>query len=125
MRSRNVALIALSASLAVASWSAFAAPIYKLSAAISHQGKVFATPVMLVEDGKPSEISVHGEDGFTLALTVTAIDKDRLGVSADLQSSHGSMTPEMVVIAGQPATVSVGDVAIRVTVEPVERTRQR
>ena len=98
--------------------SAFASPpgSYDVSAKLLHAGKSFATPSATVGADKPASIEVSGVDGYKLTLTVTDLAPDKIQVAANLDSSHGSMAPTVVVHPGQPANVSVGDLGLELTV---------
>ena len=109
--------------IAVLAFSAFAASsfaippgLYEVSAKLSHAGKSFATPSATVRAGQPANIEVSGPDGYKLTFTVTDLAPDKIQVAASLDSSHGSMAPTVVVRPGQPASVSVGNLGLELTV---------
>ena len=95
--------------------TAAAADTYKVSAQLSHQGRVFASPVVVAHEGEPAKISVRGENGYTLQLTVVPAPEGKLSVAANLKSSLGDMAPAVVVEPGKQASMSVGDMAMSIT----------
>lgn len=108
-----VSMLAAGASLDCA-----AANAYRVAATLRHGGESFATPMAVVEAGKPATIEVAGARGYKLSLGVEELAEGRLKVSAALASPYGSMSPGLVVVPGQPATVDVGDLGLSVTVSP-------
>ena len=96
----------------------FAGPpgAYEVSAKLMHAGQPFATPNAVVLADKPASIGVTGPGGYKLMLTVTDIAPDKIQVAASLDSSHGSMAPTVVVRPGRPASVSVGELGLELTV---------
>ncbi len=109
-----VSMLASGASLDCA-----AANAYRVEATLRHAGESFATPAAVVEAGKPATIEVAGDKGYKgykLSLDVEELAGGKLKVSAALASPYGSMSPELVVVPGQPAAVAVGDLGLSVTV---------
>jgi len=104
--------------LLVFAGSAFAAApgSYKVSATLSHSGTPFAAPSAVVLPGQPASIEVSGADGYKIMLTVTDIAADRIQVVAQVNSAYGSMDPTLVVHPNQPASVSVGDLKLELSV---------
>jgi hypothetical protein len=94
--------------------SSFAAGPYGVSLTLSHKGKAFAAPSVVVDDGVPATIKASGQDGYVLTITVTSAGQNRLMVATKLDSAYGSIHPAMMVVAGQTASATVGDVAISV-----------
>lgn len=107
-----LALIALSA----ASFTAFASGPYSVSAKLSHQGKVFAEPSAVVRNGEPAYVQVTGPMGYTLALTEKELAADKIEVTAVVDSVHGNIAPTVVVRRGVPASITVGEVGLSLTV---------
>ena len=89
---------------------------FKVSATLSHSGKIFASPSAVVVAGQPASIEVSGADGYKISLTVTDVAVDKIQVVAQVNSAHGSMHPTVIVRPNQPATVSVGDLELRLSV---------
>ncbi len=111
------ALFALS--LVTVSFNTCAAEKYNVFASLSHKDKSFASPVLIVTDGIPSNIEVSGPNGYKLSLTLTGIADGKLKIATVLDSSHGSMAPVLVVQSGKPVSVSVGDLKLSLTVNRV------
>ena len=117
MRSQKHLFAAILACLVFAFPSlAAAADSYRVSATVSHSGKWVAAPSAVVLADKPASIEVPGDDGYTLAFTVTDLEADKIQIAVNLESAHGSMAPTMVIHPDKPATVSVGDLSLEVTV---------
>jgi hypothetical protein len=108
-----VSMLAAGASLDCA-----AANAYRVEATLRHAGESFATPAAVVEAGKPATIEVAGDKGYKLSFDVEELAEGKLKFSAALASPYGSMSPELVVVPGQPAAVAVGDLGLSVTVSP-------
>ena len=89
---------------------------YAASAKLTHAGQTFAAPSAVVLANKPAIIEVTGPDGYKLTLTVTDLAPDKIQVAAHVDSSHGSMAPTVVVLPDKPASVSVGDLGLELTV---------
>ncbi|WP_158884547.1 hypothetical protein [Rhodanobacter sp. L36] len=93
----------------------FAAQLYKVSLDLSHNGKLFGSPSVVIKDGADATVAVSGPNGYKLALNVADGGKGQLKIVTHLDTAYGSIAPAMVVLAGQPATVSVGHIAIGLT----------
>ena len=85
----------------------------------------WGTDLEVLSDGKvvvagtPATVQVDGKDGYKLSLAVEQVAAGgKLKLSAALASGYGEMSPVLVVTAGEPATVAVGDLAMSVTVTP-------
>ncbi len=109
--------IALTAFALLASFGSFAAETYKVTARLSHAGKSFGEPVAVVSADTPATLEVAGPDAYKLKFTVTDVANHEIKVSAELDSSHGSIAPVVVVKPGEPAIVSVGDLSLTLTVD--------
>ena len=107
---RSIAVLGL---LAVCD-SCFARGHYGVSVNLAHMGKVFAAPTIIVNDGVPAKIQVSGSDAYVLTITVRSAGNDRLMVATTLKSGYGSAHPAMVVLPGQTASATVGDIAISI-----------
>jgi hypothetical protein len=82
---------------------------YKVSATLLHNDRPFASPTVIVKPGVPAEITVSGNNGYTLSLTVTELSDNKVKVSSKLNSmQYGDTSPVVIVRLGQPATVEVG-----------------
>jgi hypothetical protein len=116
MNTRTTIAAAALIALVAAPFAARAAGPYAVSAKLSHQGKVFAEPSAVVRNGEPASIQVTGPSGYTLALTVTELAADKIQVAAAVDSPHGRIAPTVVVRPGVPASISVGEVGLSLTV---------
>lgn len=108
----TLAMLSALAFSAVAS----ASDSYKVSATLSHAGESFASPTAIVRAGEEATIVVSGDSGYELTFTVTDLAPDQIQVAANVTSEHGSMDPTVVVRPDTPATVSVGDLRLEITV---------
>lgn len=110
----------LATSLAIALFAATAAHAggdrYQIAATLLHGGKPFAAPAMTVNGGEPATIEVAGAEAFKFAVTAAGIDAETVQIEADLQSVYGSMQPTMIVRAGEPASVTVGELRVELKV---------
>ena len=88
------------------------------AANLSHAGKVFGRPVMVVKNGVPASVKLSGPhgQGYRLALTVIDLDHGKLKLKTHLQTRWGKIAPVMIVWAGKPASVSVGPIKAEFTV---------
>ena len=116
--SRRKNFIALAGALAgLASFNCLAADQYKVSASLAFKDKPFATPSALVKSDTPASVEMAGPSGYKLSFTVTDLAPDQIKVATSLSSAHGALAPTVVVRPGQPATVSVGDLSLTLTVD--------
>jgi hypothetical protein len=91
---------------------AIAGDSFKVSATLSHNGVVFASPVLVVKDRALASVVVAGENGYKLALTVSDIGDGKLNIKTDLDSSHGSISPTLVIQPGELSSIRIGDLSI-------------
>jgi len=117
-RKAHVSAFALAVSLAAASFSASAAEAYSVSLHLFHKGKEFGAPSMVVKSGVAGTMEVTGPNGYKLKVTASDDGPNRIKVSTQLESSHGSMSPEVVVRPGTQATIAVGDLKVALTATP-------
>jgi hypothetical protein len=89
---------------------------FDVSATLTHAGETFASPAVSLRADQPASVEVFGDGAFKLTLTVTDVAPNKIRVQANLDSEYGSMEPIVVVRPGEPASVSVGDLAMEVTV---------
>ena len=116
MDARTRLLLASLIILCVSSFGAFASGTYAVSAELLRDGKSFAAPSVVVRNGEPATLHVSGCDEFTLTLTVNGLNAEKIEVATSVDSRHGSLAPTVVVEPGVPATVTVGDLGLRLTV---------
>lgn len=97
--------------------SAFAdAGSYTVSATLSHAGKSFASPSLIVRAGEPATIEVSGADPYKFVVTIQDKAPDEIQVSASVKSSYGSMAPILLVRPGQAASIAVDSLSIELVV---------
>ena len=110
--------IVMTAVLAVlASFNCAAADMYKVSASLAYKDKPFAAPTAVVKNDTPANLETYGPSGYKLSFTVTDLAPDKIKVATSVESQHGALAPIIVVRPGQPATVSVGDLSLTLTVD--------
>lgn len=114
----RIPALALAISLAAASFSASAADAYSVSLRLFHEGKEFGAPRMVVKSGVQGSVEVFGPDSYRLKLIATDDGPGRIKISTQLDSSHGSISPEVVVRPGTQAEVSIGDLKVALTATP-------
>lgn len=100
--------------LLAVSLGCFAAGPYNVSVNLAHRGKTFATPALVVNDGVPATIRVSAPDAYVLTITVRSVGHGRLMIATKLKSAYGSAHPAMLVVPGQTASATVGEVAVSV-----------
>lgn len=109
--------LAVLASLALTATSVFASPdTYTVSATLLHNGEPFGEPSAVVKADTPASIEVSGADGYKFSFTVTDLAPEKLQVSAKLESARGDIEPVVTVRPAEPATVTVGELGVRLTV---------
>lgn len=118
MNARKVFLGLVSAAAMTFSFGAPAAEIYKVSTTLSHKGKAFASPVVVIKEAVPGTVEVSGPDGYRLSVTVTTAGDNIVDVAAKVDSARGAMAPRVTVRLGQAATVAIGDLQFGLLVEP-------
>lgn len=111
------ALVLASLLLPIATADAVDPATYDVSATLRHSGSVFAEPRLRLRPGVPARIEVAGPDGYSLGLQILETNPDALDVEARLDSMHGSMSPTLVVRPGQPASISIGELQLDITVQ--------
>ena len=110
-------LVLVAAFLALFSFNCLAAEQYKVSTSLTHNDKAFAAPTVVVKNNTPATIETSGPSGYKLSLTITDVAPDKIRVATTVESQHGNFAPTVVVQPGKPATVSVGDMGITITVD--------
>ena len=116
MRAMKRLLAGLAAALATTAAAHAGGDEYRISATLSNEGRVIAAPVMSVRGHERATIEVAGADAHMFALTVTGVDAETVQVEAEVESAHGSMQPTMLVRLGEPASVTVGKLALELRV---------
>ena len=106
---------ALILSASLLSPEAFAGEAYDVSATLSHEGREFASPSLVVKAGEAASISTSGPDGYALSITVDPLADGTLRVSSRVNSDRGDMAPVLVVEPGATSSVSVGELSLSLT----------
>jgi hypothetical protein len=96
---------------------------YAIDARVSQNGVVLGEPSVLVEPGTTATVSVNGAGGYDLELSVrpSVSDSDQALVEAELRTLGESVTSQVVVELGEPATISVDDVDLVLLVREANR----
>jgi hypothetical protein len=109
--------IALIAALSLASTLSFAAPkAYEVSASIAHDGQKVATPTVLVKPSSTAEMSVTGENGFSLSVTVVPSEADAIDVFVNIGTAKAALKTTVTTLTGKPVVVASGELEVTVTV---------
>uniref|UniRef100_A0A486XSL9 Uncharacterized protein n=1 Tax=Rheinheimera sp. BAL341 TaxID=1708203 RepID=A0A486XSL9_9GAMM len=90
----------------LASVSCFAADTYQVSTAVHSQGKLVASPVMVVETNKMAAITI-GND-FSYNLTVTPNHDETARVVAEVTVADSTINPAFTVAYGKEASMEIG-----------------
>ncbi|GAB3339991.1 hypothetical protein [Marilutibacter aestuarii] len=95
-----------------------AAETYKVTAEIRHADTVVDTPTLVVRDGVPGQVSINGESGYRLRVTVTSPEEGELDVAAKVDTHKGSVSTSVTTGIGKPMALSAGELGLSITVEP-------
>lgn len=116
---RKIKAIAAASALAVLFMplSAFAAH-YQVTAEVRSNETLHALPSFIVESGETADLS-SPQDGYSLSFTPSAAGPNNVKVEATLMTEEGEMAPTVIVPVGQRASVSVGELELKFTVERV------
>lgn len=106
-------LVAVSA--AAVSFNAFAANAYKVKAQISQDGKIVASPAVLVKAGSPGVIKMNGVGGNDLVLNASYVGSGKIKVTSTISSKAGTSQPTVIVGPSSPATVKASGVELAFT----------
>ena len=91
---------------------------YKVAAVIAAGGKELGKPTVTLKAGKPASVSVSGENGFRLELTVTESEPGTVEVDTRLNASAGSVATTVVTPVGKPVVVATDALSLQITVQP-------
>ncbi|MFC0446285.1 hypothetical protein ACFOD1_12425 [Pseudidiomarina halophila] len=108
------ALIAGFFALAASAVHAVSAEDYHVAVDLLHNNQVTASPSLVVQDGVPASVSVSGDDGYEVALTIRKQNSEFL-VDTQINSAGGSIAPSFLVKASHPAKVTIGEFGLRLT----------
>lgn len=120
-RMKIPAILALALALPSTATTAMQADVYTVSARLTHAGQSFAEPSIVVFADKPASVESTGPDAYRITLTVSGSSADQIQVAADIDSTHGSMAPTIILRHGEPSSVSVGDLGLELTVTRDDR----
>jgi hypothetical protein len=104
--------------LGLVSSAAVAGQHYMVSTRLARGAQLLGTPSVIVEEGKQAAISVSGPQGYNLDLTVTDVGDGNVKVATVFNASHDSASPVIVTPLGKKARITVGDLAVDMTVKP-------
>ena len=89
---------------------------YHVRAELLHKGDVYAAPSLVLRDGDPAVASVTGEAGYRFEIEVTATQAGDLAIATRIESARGEIAPTMTIQPNAPATVTIGDLGLTLTV---------
>ena len=89
----------------LASASCFAADTFQVSSSVYSQGKLVASPTMVVEADKMASITM--ENGFSYNLTVKPNQDETAGVLAAVTVGDSTINPSFTVAYGKEATIAI------------------
>ena len=96
-----------------------AAPVsYKISAVIAAAGKELGKPTVAVKAGEPASVSVSGDNGYRLELTVSESGPGTVEVVTHLNASAGSVATTVVTPIGRAVVVATDALNLQITVQP-------
>ena len=113
---KSTSLLTLAAFIVLAAQTAFAADSYKISAKIEHGDSVVGEPTLVVKAGAPANVSVHGQNGYKLTVTVVPQEQEEVEVSVKVDTAHGSVSSVVITKAGHKIIVASGEVGLSLTV---------
>lgn len=89
-----------------------------VSMKLIENGAELAAPQMLVENSSTASISFSGENAaVAISVVVTSQDQGEAHVLAEIETSRGQMSPELLVRKGRWASVSIGALEFHILVE--------
>lgn len=94
-------------------------PDFLIEMKIIDSGTEMATPRMTVKEGEEASMSLSAKNAVSVALIVNSSSEHEVHVIAEISSGDNKMSPELWVRKREWASVSVGDLAFHVRVEPV------
>ena len=90
----------------LASASCFAADTYQVTTSVYYQGKLVASPTMVVEADKIASITM--DNGFNYNLTVKPNQDETAGIVAAVTFGDSTINPSFTVTYGKKATMEIG-----------------
>ncbi len=101
----------------LASASCFAADTYQVSTSVYSQGKLVASPTMVVEADKMASITM-GND-FSYNLTVKPNQDETVGVVAAVTVGDSTINPSFTVAFDKETTIEIGSQKLKLVVSKV------
>lgn len=101
----------------LASMSCFAADTFQVSASVYSQGKLVASPILVVEADKKAAITM--DNGFSYNLTVKPNQDETAGVVAAVTVGDSTINPSFTVTYGKEATIEIGSQKLTLLVSKV------
>ena len=101
----------------LASASCFSADTFQASTSVYSQGKLVASPTMVVEADKMASISM--DNGFSYNLTVKPNQDETAGVVAAVTVGDSTINPSFTVAYGKEATMEIGTQKLTLLVSKV------
>jgi hypothetical protein len=117
MERSSLSGIIFSAAIACLSFSAHAVNDYHVAATVIADGQVLGTPSMLVSGGKEASVSVSGDNGYELAITITSDNANSAMAETSLSAAGRTIEPSVMVILGEQTGVKDGALELKLTVE--------
>lgn len=114
---KSTFLLTLAAYIVFSAPTAFAADGYKVSAKIEQGGSVVGEPILMVKAGAPANVSVHGQNRYSLMVTIVPREQDEVEVSVKADTTNGSVSSVVITKAGRPMTIASGEVGLSLTVD--------
>ena len=109
---------ALLSLLLLTSSSVIAGPsVYEVSASIKQAGEVAATPIVRVKPGASAEMTVAGDNGYRLSVTVSPAESKAVDVTISVATSQASLRSVVTTLLDKPIVVSSGGIEVSITVK--------
>lgn len=120
MTSRTTIKSAIFAVLLLATFGvASDTPDFLIEMKIIDAGTEIATPRMKVREGEEASMRLSGQGTVAVGLIVNSANAQEAHVIAEVQAGDKRMSPELWVRKREWASVSVGELAFHVRVEPL------
>jgi hypothetical protein len=107
--------------LFLASCDAFgSSPDFLVDMRIIDSGTEIATPRMMIKEGEAGSLSISGENSIAVGLIVSSANENEAHIVAEIESGQISMSPELLVVEGEWASVSVGELEFHVRIKRLD-----
>lgn len=97
----------------------FAANSYQVTALIEHGGERVGQPSVVVRPGAEASVTVHGEGGYNLWVTVIPGEEGLLDVTVRAATSRGSVSTAVTTRADKPIVTAESEVSLTLTIASV------